>query len=265
MNLSFYYDKIMKEPLINKEDEFDLFLELQDEGVPESRKVEIRDRIVRANLRFVFKEAKKYSRNDPSMFEELIAAGNEGLLVGMQKYNPQSGYRFLTYAGWWVSQRILHRMGNQRIVALPIWRQQLSSRIQKVVESTEGMTFEQLKPHFPDVPEKDLRELFQTRFLTFYIEDMGEDSSFEINPIETEVNSRLDRQKIHAALAELPELPRRVLEMTYGLVDGEERKISEIIKELGINKEKVKAAREEALSLLLEKFGGVNPFSDQSL
>lgn len=261
MNLANYYDKIIQEPLLGKEEEQDLFLELQDEGLPESRKAEIKDRIIRANLRFVFKEAKRYSRNDPSAFEELISAGNEGLLVGMEKYDPNSGYRFLTYAGWWVNQRILKQMASQRLVSLPIWRQQLSARIQKVVEANEDITFQELVDHFPDIPQKDLRELFQTRFLTFYIEDLGEDPAFEINPIETSVNVKLDQEKIHSIIEYLPSPHKEIIQMSFGILDGEEVKPADIAKELGISREKLKALKKEGLEMLKEVLGDENPFT----
>lgn len=261
MDLSYYYDSIMREPLLEKEEEQDLFLELSDAGLSESRKQEIKDRIIRANLRFVFKEAKRYSKSDPSMFNELISAGNEGLLVGLEKYNPDSGYRFLTYAGWWVKQRILNQMSSQRLVALPIWRQQLSSRIQKVIDANEDISFEELKKLFPEVPEKDLKELFQTRFLTFYIEDIGDDPAFEINPIETQVNTKLDQEKIHLAISSLPSPMREIIEMSFGTVDGEERKPTDIIKELGLSREQFKNLRKDALLKLKTIFGDENPFS----
>lgn len=260
MDLSKYYDEIMKEPLLEKDEEKDLFLELADEGIPEFRKKRIKDRIIRANLRFVFKEAKHFSKSDPSLFEELISAGNEGLLVGLEKYNSDSGYRFLTYAGWWVKQRILSQMSSQRLVALPVWRQQLSSKIQKVMDSNEDISFDELRAKFPDVPEKDLKELFQTRFLTFYIEDMGDDPAFEINPIETQVNTKLDQDIIHRAVSKLPTLQRKFIEMSFGLLDGEEHKPAEIMKELGLSRDKYKELKRVSLESLKTTFGDISAF-----
>lgn len=261
MNLSSYYELITKEPLLDAEEERDLFLELQDVGIPETRKVQIRDRIIRANLRFVFKEAKRYSKSDPEMFQELISAGNEGLLVGMQKFNPESGYRFLTYAGWWVSQRILKQMSSQRLVALPIWRQQLASKIQRVLENKEDITVDELYLEFPDVPKKDIHELYQTRFLTFYIEDMEDDPAFEIDPIGTIVDLRLDQEKILAVVEALGSPHKDVVFLSFGLLDSEEKRPLEIAKILDLPKEKVKQIKKEALDMLRASFGGKNPFA----
>lgn len=261
MDLAKYYEQISREPLLKKEEEQDLFLELADIGLPKKRRDAIRDRIIRANLRFVFKEAKKFSRNDPIIFEELIAAGNEGLLVGFEKFKPETGNRFLTYAGSWVIQRILKHMSTLRIVSLPIWRQQLSAKIQKLIDTNENLTFDELKEKFPDVPAKDLLELFQTRFLTYYIEDLGEDSSFEINPIEEEVEARLDQNRLHDAVATLPPLHRSVVRLMFGLEDGVDRKHFEIMDELKISKETLKNTKKEALTMLKEIFGDENPFN----
>ncbi len=253
MSLSTYYEQILKEPLLTKEEELDLFLEMQDVTTPEKRKKEIQDRIIRANLRFVFKRAKSFSKNNPELFEDLISAGNDGLLVAMEKFNPQRGFRFLTYAGRWVEQRILNHMAKQRIVALPIWRQQLSARIQKAIAGKEDITFEELKALFPEEKEKDLRELFQTRFLTFYIEEIGDDPAFEINPIEEIVNTRIDRERLHILIDSLESPHKEVIEMSFGIVDGEEMKVVDIAKELNLTREKVKTLKQEALQILKSK------------
>lgn len=262
MDLSQYYKKICEEPLLSKEEEMDLFLELQDKGLSESRRKEIRDRIIRSHMRFVFKQAKYFSKNDLTLFEELIAAGNEGLLVGMNKFDPNAGRRFLTYAGFWVNQRILKQMSSLRIVSLPIWKQQLAAKIQRFCDSREDTTLDELKEEFPDVPEKDLRDLFQTRYLTYYIEDMVEDSSFEVNPIETEVEQNIDKQRLHRIIDSLPDKHREVILMLYGIHDGLDRNNADIAKELNISKEQLKQLKAEALEMLRERIGPENPFGD---
>lgn len=260
MSLSLYYEKISKTPMLTREEELDLFLEYQDVTTTVKRKLEIRSQIIESNLRFVFKEAKKYSRNDPTIFEELIAAGNDGLLVAFDKFNVSSGFRYLTYAGFWTRQRMLFSMSQQRIVSLPIWRQQLSARIQKIIEKNPDITFERLKNEFPDIQEKDLRELWGTRFLTFYISDMDEDPAFEINPIEDEVNTRLDRERLHTRIAALPDDQREVIELSFGIFDGEDRNIAQVAAELKLSKDKVKTLKREALEGLKAAMGGANPF-----
>lgn len=252
-DISKYYEQITKEPLLSKEEEQDLFLLLQDEGLLQAERDRIRDRIIKANLRFPFKLAKSYSKGDPSHFEELIAAGNEGLVVAMEKFDPSRGFRFLSYAGWWCSQRILKQMASFRIVSLPIYRQQLAAKIQKVMQSNEHMTFDELKEAFPDVPEKDLKELSETRFLTFHLEDMGDDPALEIDPIVTDVEARIDRERIHATIETLPSPHKEIVFMLYGMKDGRERTHADISKELGISKDQLRDYKKEAFEMLREK------------
>jgi RNA polymerase sigma factor (sigma-70 family) len=261
-DISKYYDQISREPLLTREEETDLFLLLRDEGLSQKERDKIRDRIIRANLRYPFKLAKSYSKGDPGTFEELIAAGNEGLVVAMEKFDPDRGFRFLSYAGFWCSQRILKQMASMRIVALPIYRQQLAARIQKAQSNTEGMTFEELKKEFPDVPEKDLKELSETRFLTFYIEDVGDDPALEIDPIATEVEVRIDRERIHAVIESLPSPHQEIIFMSYGMKDGREHTHAEIAKELGISKDQLREYKKEAFEMLREKLAHHAPADD---
>jgi RNA polymerase sigma factor (sigma-70 family) len=253
VNISAYYEQISKEPLLTKEEEQDLFLLLQDEGLSEKERKKIQDRIIRANLRYPFKLAKQYSKGDPNTFEELIGAGNEGLAVAMEKFDPTRGFRFLSYAGFWVSQRILKQMAQFRIVALPIYRQQLAARIQKITSANEKMSFEELKNAFPEVSEKDLKELSESRYLTYHLEDVGDDPALEIDPIATEVETRIDRDRIHATIESIPSPHKEIIFLTYGMKDGKERTLIELSKELGMSKDQLREYKKEAFEMLREK------------
>jgi len=258
MDLSAYYNEICKEPLLDRETEFDLFMELEDEGIPQAERDAIRDRIIRSNMRFCFRQAKYYSNNDPDMFAELILAANEGLVVGFNKYKPSTEVRFLSYAGHWVNQRILKSMSQMRIVSVPIWKQQLIARIAKYMEKNEGVSMENLKEEFPEASEKDLQELSSTSFLTFYIEDMSsEHPDFEIDPIGAEVDERIDNERMHKIIATLPEIQAEIIYRTFGLRGGEEMTRTDIAKDLGLTKEQLRDLRKQALDqlrVLLEDF-----------
>jgi len=253
-HLSSYYEQICKAPMLKREEEYDLFLELQDDGVPEYQKEKIREKIVKANLRFVFKRAKYFSKNKPNLFKELIAAGNEGLLVGLHKYIPSTDVKFLSYAGFWIDQRIKNHMSHMRIVSLPIWKQQLAARIEKFASKLDHEPLMvELKEAFPETPEKHLEDLHKTKYLTFYLEDMNsEDPSFQIDPIGTEVESRLDKERLYAIIQELPSPQREVIELYYGLSvnSDEEMSNASIAEELRLSKEQVRQYRKEGLASL---------------
>jgi DNA-directed RNA polymerase sigma subunit (sigma70/sigma32) len=143
-----------------------------------------------------------------------------------------------------------------RIVSLPIWKQQLAAKIQKHLETLEKEpTFEELKKAFPDIAEKDLRELYQTRYLTYYLDDMTEDSSFEIDPIGTEVEVRIDRERIQTMIRDLPSPHREIIELSYGIIDGEEITHANIAKQLGLSKDQLREYKKEGLEMLKVKLG----------
>lgn len=252
MDLSKYYAEIVKENMISKEEESALFAKYYDTTTSEKEKEKIRHTILKANLRFVFKTAKMYSRNDPSCFEDYISAGNEGLLVAFHKYNPSSGNRFLSYAGFWVMQRILHEMSHMRIVSIPNWKQQLSARIEKVRENNEKITLEELKKEFPDIKEKYIEELFSTRYLTFYIEDMDE-NEFEIDPIGEQLQVKMDDERVWKAVASLPSPHREIISKLFGL-DGDDVTVAGICKQMKLPKTVIRQIRQEGLDMLRDRF-----------
>lgn len=254
MDLTKYYSSLLKEPILKKEEEISLFEKFKDPTTTEKEKTKIRDRIIRANMRFAFNQAKKYSRNDPSMFGDLISAANEGLLVGFEKFNPSREVRFLSYVGWWVNQRILKTMSKMRIVDLPIWKQQLASRIQRLIDNNEKITLEDLYLEFPEVNKKDIKELYQTRYLTYYIDDMNEDE-FEIDPIGEELQKQLDDTKVWKAVASLPSPHREVIARCFGLEDDSEHSPAKMSKALKIPKEEIQKIKLEGLSMLKSILG----------
>lgn len=237
--------------MLNKEQEAALFKEYKTSTTTRVRKEQIRDQVIRANLRFAFKEAKKFSKNDPLLFEELICAANDGLLVGFEKYDPDTGYRFLSYAGWWVQQRILKEMSKMRLVSLPIWKQQLATKISRLREKNPDWSVEDVIAALPDVPEKDIRELFDTQYLTYYIDDMDE-NDFEVDVIGEEVQVRMDNEKIWKAVSSLPSPHREVLARSFGFEDGEEHSPAKMAKALKLPKEEIKRVKVEGLKMVAE-------------
>ena len=254
MDLSRYYAEICKEPILTKVEEFDLLTRYVDPKTPEVEKEKIKDRVIKANLRFAFKQAKTYSKNDPSIFPDLISAANEGLVVGLSKYSPERGVRFLSYAGWWVVQRMLEEMSNMRIVSLPKWKQQLASKILRVVERHPEISLKDLKIHFKElgVPNKDVEEMYNTRYLTYYIDDL-EENHFEIDPISEEVQKRIDETKIWKSVNDLPSPHREIIAKSFGLEDGVEYPPAKLAKLLRMTKDEVGRIKKEGMDMLKEK------------
>ena len=253
MDLTKYYTEICKEPILSKEEELSLLTEYSDSTISENRKEEIRNRVIKANLRFAFKQAKNYSKNDPAVFGELISAANEGLMIGLTKYKPDRNVRFLSYAGWWVIQRILEEMSNMRIVSLPKGKQQLASKIGKLVEGNSSLKLSELKELFKgdSISDKDIEEMYRTRYLTYYIDDLDEEN-FLIDPIADEVQKKMDETKMWRAVNSLPSPHRELIARSFGLEDGEEYSPTKLSRTLRINKADIQRLKQEGLDMLKE-------------
>ncbi len=249
MSINSYYDSICKSPLLTKEEEVALLVILKGEDSTPAQKKRARDKLIEANLRFVFKTSKRYARRYPASFEDLLSAGNEGLIVGVDKYKLESGNRLLTYAGWWVLQRVLKEMSKLRLVSLPIWKQQVAATIARLKEENEDITFEQILSHFDGkgIAEKDIRELSETAFLTCFIEDL---SDTELKDVEFQVEEDIDNHRLHERISQLGETHQKVIMLSMGFDDGKEKSIMEISRALGMPRDEVSRVRKEALGFL---------------
>jgi RNA polymerase primary sigma factor len=117
--LKAYLTDIGRHPLLDKETTNDLFVRYNDEATPEPEKVKIKQTLINANLRLVVSIAKKYRDQGVPMLD-LIQEGNEGLMKGVDRFDPSRGFRLSTYASHWIKQAICrHLTETSRTVRLP--------------------------------------------------------------------------------------------------------------------------------------------------
>ena len=256
MGLTKYYEEICERyPILSKEDENHHLAIYFSPSASAVQKAKARDILICSNLRYVFKRAKKYSKGNVEQFEDLIAAGNEGLLAGLDKFDPQSGVRLLTYAGWWVMQRQLKEMSRWRLVALPAQKQQLATKIKKFIESQDNMpSLSELREEFPNASIKDLRELSKTQYITFYLDNMKDTDMPIVHPIDQLVDE-LENHSLLEAIDSLPYPDSQIVKMTYGIIDGVEMKPAEIVKALAdpkYNQAYVKRSLIKSMEILRE-------------
>lgn len=256
MGLTKYYEEISERyPILSKEQEDVQLRIFFSPNASASQKAKAREILICSNLRYVFKRAKRYSKGNVEQFEDLIAAGNEGLLAGLDKFDPDSGVRLLTYAGWWVMQRQLKEMSRWRLVALPAQKQQLATKIKKFVESQDSMpSLSELREEFPNASVKDLRELSKTQYITFYLDNMKETDMPIVHPID-QLIEELENESLLEAIDALPYPDNQIAKLAYGLIDGVEMKPAEIVKSLAdprYNQAYVKRSLSKSLDILRE-------------
>ena len=164
-----------KNTFLSKAEEVKMFAEYRSLQETNPRKTQVRERIIMSNTGFVLKTAQYYAAKSPTFYEDFVSAGFEGLLVAFDKYRPETGYRFLTYAGFWIRERILKTMSTFRIVMVPSVNQQIQAKVDRL--RNRGLTESEIMEQFRAEQHTLVVRMMQNPYLTYSIEDLDEELS----------------------------------------------------------------------------------------
>lgn len=253
-----YLSDIAKEALLTTDEEVELAQRIKagDQAAL--------DKLVRANLRFVVSVAKQYQNQGLSL-QDLIDEGNLGLVKAAQRFDETRGFKFISYAVWWIRQSILQAVAEQaRIIRLPMNQVGALAKVKKAVALLEQKL--ERRPTLKEIaeevnmPEEKVDQLLSlnsravstdaplddeddANFLDVYV---NEDEAKTDSVVEQESTSRAIRRSLDM----LNEKERTIISMYFGLGTSREYSLEEIAMKLNISRERTRQIRDRALRRL---------------
>ena len=253
-----YLRDIGQYPLLKPEEELDLARRMSD-GDEEAR-----SRMINANLRLVVSIAKRYTGRG-LQFLDLIQEGNLGLMKAVKKFDYTKGYKFSTYATWWIRQAITRAIADQaKMIRVPV---HMVETINKLIRTSRQLqqelgrepTEEELAEEL-GVPSERVRELQRIAQDPVSLETpVGEEDDTQLGdfiPAEDEfdpellANRQLLKEAVASALDTLTERERGVLELRYGLDGDSPRTLEEVGRKYGVTRERIRQIEGKAIRKL---------------
>ena len=245
-----YLKEIGKVPLLNAEREIELAKRME-EGDEEAKK-----ELAEANLRLVVSIAKRYVGRG-MLFLDLIQEGNLGLIKAVEKFDYHKGYKFSTYATWWIRQAITRAIADQaRTIRIPV---HMVETINKLIRVSRQLLQELGREPLPeeiakelDMPVERVREILKISqepvSLETPIGDFIQDDNVPV-PAEAAAQTLL-KEQLDEVLDTLTEREQKVLRLRFGMNDGRARTLEEVGKEFDVTRERIRQIEAKALRKL---------------
>lgn len=255
--LSFYYKKISKFPVLTSEEEKELARQasLGDK--------EAKIKLIQSNLRLVINIARKSIHVSKLSMADLIQEGNLGLIAALDKYNWKLGYKFSTYATWWIKQAMFKAISEQsHCMKIPVYIQETLSKYKKIKNSLEQKYNCQIKPAVVadkmGISENKINTFLNAFTKSLSIEnslDAVDDKQLNLSEIIEDVKQNVEikieneelKKDIKKALSILKEKEQEVITLRFGLEDNGKKTLEEIGNIYGVTKECIRQIEKRAI------------------
>lgn len=256
-----YLREIGKIPLLSSEEE----LELAQRVVTGDKKA--KDKMAEANMRLVVSIAKRYSGRGLD-FLDLIQEGNTGLLRAVEKFDPDKGFKFSTYATWWIRQAITRAIADQaRTIRIPV---HMVETINKLLRTQRRMTQElNREPSIEELAKELEMEPAKVEYVMKIKQDItsldagvgrdGEDEDSVLGDFiedsetatpEESATSQLLKEQVQSILSTLSDREQKIVKMRFGLDSGKSHTLEEVGREFAVTRERIRQIEAKALAKL---------------
>jgi RNA polymerase primary sigma factor len=257
--MSLFLQEVARHPLLTREQEIELAKRI------ERGDLNAKEQLVNSNLRLVISNARKYQGLDLPLLD-LIQEGILGLIRATEKFDYRKGYKFSTYATFWIREAIQRAIANRaRTIRIPVHigqRERKIGRVQRELQARLGRepTDEEIAAE-AELSVKEVREARETaRVVTSLDRPVGEEDGTSLGSLiesdepspEEEVEISLQQDAVRSALERLPEREREVVRLRYGIDGDDPTPLREAGRRLGISSEEVRRIERRALAELAE-------------
>ncbi len=254
-----YLKEIGRVPLLKPDDELEIAKRIEN-GDEEAKNI-----LISSNLRLVVSIAKKYVGRG-MLFLDLIQEGNMGLVKAVEKFDYRKGFKFSTYATWWIRQAITRAIADQaRTIRIPVHMVETINKLtrierQLVQDLGRDPTAEEIAEKMEGITPEKVREIKKIALDPVSLETpIGEEDDSHLGDFiedkdamspDQYANNQLLKDEINKALSELTEREEKVLRLRFGLYDGRTRTLEEVGKEFNVTRERIRQIEAKALRKL---------------